>query len=267
MKTRKIIKHVAVAISLGVLLAPMAASGGGFGKKQASRPVQGTLMAETLASLPYEELSEAEINGLTQMREEEKLARDVYQYLNSEWGLVIFQKISESEQRHMDSIKVLLDKYGLADPTENNASGAFTSQEMQDLHDELIAYGSESQIAALEVGATIEDLDIKYLQNLLTETDNSDIQIAYQNLMQGSRNHLRSFVYQLSLTGVEYEAQYLSPEEIESIILSPFERGMYNQDGEVENESGIRLGTGGGINFIDADGNGVCDLYEDLNSL
>ena len=244
MNIKNTFKHVAVVISFGVLLSPMAAFGG-YGKKQACQAGQGTIMTESLVSLPYEELSIAEINGLILMREEEKLARDVYQYLFNETGLAIFQNIATSEQRHMDAVKVLFNKYGLDDPAENNGVGIFTSQELQDLYDVLIVIGSESQVAALEVGATIEDLDIKDLQDLLQETDNEDIKTAYQNLMKGSRNHLRSFVYQLSLNGVVYEAQYLSIEEMKSIILTPHERGFYNKDGEVVFEPRTKVGRGG----------------------
>lgn len=243
MNIKNTLKHVAVAISFAVLLSPIAAISGN-GKKQSSPAGQGMILAETLASLPYEELSLAEINGLILMREEEKLARDVYQYLYKERGMVIFQNISTSEQRHMDAVKILLDKYGLADPAANNAQGIFTSQELQDLYDALIVIGSESQVAALEVGATIEDLDIYDLLELLNETDNEDIKTAYQNLLKGSRNHLRSFIYQLSLNGVEYDAQYLSDEEVESIILTPHERGVYNQDGEVVYKPLTRMGVG-----------------------
>ena len=244
MNFKKTFKHVVIAISFGVLLSPLVAFSGN-GKKQASSTGQGMILAEILFSLPYEELSTDEINGLILMREEEKLARDVYQYLYSEWGLIIFQKISESEQRHMDVVRILLDKYGLDDPAENNAPGIFTSQKLQDLYYALIAMGSESQVAALEVGATIEDLDIYDLLELLDQADNEDIKTAYQNLLKGSRNHLRSFVYQLSLNGVEYEAQYLTDEEIAAIILTPFERGVYNQDGEVVYEPLTRMGAGG----------------------
>jgi len=55
---------------------------------------------------------------LTYIREEEKLARDVYLYLYDMWGSSIFDNISVSEQAHMDAIKTLIDRYGLDDPAE-----------------------------------------------------------------------------------------------------------------------------------------------------
>lgn len=42
-------------------------------------------------------LNAAEIEGLLFMREEEKLAHDVYLALYAKWGLPIFQNIAQSE--------------------------------------------------------------------------------------------------------------------------------------------------------------------------
>lgn len=236
-------KYLIVAISFGLLVSPVTAFGG-YGSKQDNSTGQELRLLEIIASFPYEELNTAEINGLLLMREEEKLARDVYQFLYAEWDIEIFHNISVSEQRHMDAIKILLDKYGLADPAADIAPGLFTSQDLQDLYDELITIGSESVVSALEVGATIEDLDIKDLQTLLNETDNENIRTVYQNLMKGSRNHLRSFVYHLSLLEVEYEAQFITDEEFTSIILTPHEKGLYDQDGELIFDQPTMMGLG-----------------------
>lgn len=62
------------------------------------------------------ELSESETAGLLHMREEEKLARDVYTHLGALWGQQTFANISSSEQSHMDEVKLLLDRYSLIDP-------------------------------------------------------------------------------------------------------------------------------------------------------
>ena len=58
-------------------------------------------------------LSDAEAATLTFMREEEKLARDVYLALYDLWSNPVFSMIASSEQKHMDAIKRQLDAYGL----------------------------------------------------------------------------------------------------------------------------------------------------------
>lgn len=183
-----------------------------------------------LQGLPMEDLSDAELAGLEYMAEEEKLARDLYLALGELWGTAVFSNIARSEQRHMDAVALILGKYGAETP-EDPGTGVFDSQDMQELYNTLLEAGSASLAAAFRVGATVEDLDIADLKDHLASADNEDILALYQNLMKGSRNHLRAFSSQLSLTGEEYEAQYLSADEVDAIISSPMERGLVDSTG------------------------------------
>ena len=105
-------------------------------------------------------LSATEAAAVTYMREEEKLARDVYTTLAATSGNPVFTRIAASEQRHMDALGRLITRYGLTDPAKNEAAGAFQNAELQRLYDELVAKGSASPAAAIEVGRSIEQLDI-----------------------------------------------------------------------------------------------------------
>ncbi|MCA9379242.1 DUF2202 domain-containing protein [Candidatus Dojkabacteria bacterium] len=175
-------------------------------------------------------LSEQENADLLYMREEEKLARDVYLTLYDKWGLQIFQNIASSEQKHTDSIKALLDAYGLADPFVDGI-GNFANETLQQLYDDLVAQGSESAAAAARVGALIEDLDIVDLENAMAATDNEAIITVYQNLQNGSKNHLRSFTSTLSRYGESYEPSYLTQDEYLEIISGAMQRGNGNGSG------------------------------------
>jgi hypothetical protein len=170
-------------------------------------------------------LSEDEIAGLVLMREEEKLARDVYNFLGEKWGIKIFTNIAKSEQTHTDAVKVLLERYEITDPIKDDGIGIFTSEELKKLYDDLVAKGSSSSLDALIVGATIEDLDIADLNKLLANTDNADIISTYNNLNKGSRNHLRAFMRQIESNGGSYSPQYISQDEFDSIVSSNQERG------------------------------------------
>ncbi|MBK8795548.1 MAG: DUF2202 domain-containing protein [Anaerolineales bacterium] len=143
-------------------------------------------------------LSEDERASLLFMREEEKLAHDVYVTLYDQWGLRVFNNIAASEQKHTDAIAALLNAYGLTDPTIGNGVGEFTNPDLQALYDELVAQGSASVTEALKVGVAIEELDITDLEQRIAETDSSDIQRVYSNLLAGSTNHLRAFSSNLS---------------------------------------------------------------------
>ena len=144
------------------------------------------------------ELSEAEITSLIHMREEEKLARDVYLELYDTWGQKIFSNIASSEQTHTDAVKTLLETYNIADPVIKDERGVFTNSELQKLYDSLVEEGKKSLLDGLIVGATIEDLDIKDIQDFRVSIENEDILLVYENLERGSRNHLRSFIKNIS---------------------------------------------------------------------
>lgn len=180
---------------------------------------------DLIADIPKSDLNDEEKAGLILMREEEKLARDVYVTLGNKWGLPIFTNISRSEQVHSDAVKTLLDRYGIEDPIKNDATGVFTSSHLAELYNSLVKQGSTSLMDALIVGATIEDLDIKDLNELTAKTDNEDIIVTYKNLNKGSRNHMRAFSRQISNRGGSYTTQYISKEEYETILNSPHERG------------------------------------------
>jgi hypothetical protein len=194
------------------------------------------------------ELSAAEAEGLIYMREEEKLARDVYLTLYDQWGVPIFQNIAGSEQAHMDSILMLLDQYGLADPAADNGAGEFDNPLFQSLYEQLVAQGSLSQADALKVGATIEDLDIVDLEERLAQTDNEYIIQVYSNLLAGSENHLRAFVSNLERqTGEEYQPVYLDQDAYQAIISGAAERGGgYGGNGGSGNGKGGNGGSGNG---------------------
>jgi hypothetical protein len=180
----------------------------------------------TVNSITVGGLSDAEVEGLLYMREEEKLARDVYLSLYAAWEIPIFQNIASSEQQHMDAVKRLLDEYGLQDPAAGQAPGAFVNPELQKLYDQLVEQGSQSLADALRAGAAIEEIDILDLEARAGQTDNAAIQQVYANLMKGSRNHLRSFVSTLERqTGETYQPQYLESAEYAMIVSTPRERG------------------------------------------
>lgn len=118
------------------------------------------------------DLSEAEQEALIYMREEEKLALDVYQQMYDLWGTPIFNNIRASEQTHTAAVEALLERYDVPDPASEE-SGVFTNPDLQVLYDDLVARGSQSLSAALQVGAAIEEIDILDLQERLAQTENT----------------------------------------------------------------------------------------------
>jgi hypothetical protein len=164
-------------------------------------------------------LTEAEIEGIRFMREEEKLARDVYLTLYEIYPLRPFLNISKSEQVHMNAVKYLIDTYQLDDPVGENPVGVFQNEALQELYNTLIERGSGSREEALSVGALIEEVDIIDLQAQLDSVaQNEEVIRIYTSLSRGSENHLRAFTGVLALYGVEYTPLKLTQEEYDRII-------------------------------------------------
>ncbi len=184
-----------------------------------------TLQAQ-VDSLQKEPVSQTELNSILYMREEEKLARDVYTTLYNKWGSTIFTNISAAEQTHMDALLMLINKYGLTDPVGSNPVGVFSDTTLQNLYNQLVVQGTVSIPAAFITGATIEDLDIYDLKNAVTTIDNKDILLVYDNLTKGSRNHLRSFYQNILKVGATYTPQYITQAEFDAIINSAMETGF-----------------------------------------
>lgn len=190
-----------------------------------SDPLPANDLTNQVNNLPKESLSAEEINSLIFMREEEKLARDVYAALFAKWGVNIYSNIGASEQKHMDAVLQLLNKYNIPDPVGQNKADEFTNTQLQELYNQLVDQGSISIAEALQVGATIEDLDIFDLKIALTKTDNQDIKLVYESLSKGSRNHMRSFYSSILIAGETYIPQFITQEEFDAIVNTPMEKG------------------------------------------
>jgi len=222
MKTRKTVK--AITLLMVVLLMTFSIISHVSAQRNDDNFERG--ISNIISNMETGELSNEEMEGLLLMREEEKLARDVYTTLYEKWNLRTFESIGQgSETSHMDAMKSLLDRYGLEDPVGEDVPGVFKNEELQKAYDELVEKGSKSIQDAFLVGAYIEDLDIYDLERLIEETDNDDIKIVYQNLLKGSRNHLRAFDRQLQRYNISYEAQFLTQEEYDRIAASRQESG------------------------------------------
>ncbi len=151
-----------------------------------------------------------EIDTLLWMREEEKLARDVYLSLQAPGNPALFARIALSEQRHFDAMGNRISQYGLAD-SALPVAGAFTQPELQALFQQLTSQSAISEIQALTVGAMIEDMDIADLLAAIESTNHPILKRTYENLLEGSKNHLRAFVGALRSAGADYTPTHIDP--------------------------------------------------------
>ena len=208
---------ILTALSLQACTQTVSAQQGGFATSNSS----------VTALLAGDPLTEEEIDSLIFMREEEKLAHDVYLALHDLWGLPLFNNIARSEQTHTDAIKRLLDAFGIPDPADTSPVGEFEDPKLQSLYDELIQTGSHSLADALKVGADIEQIDILDLEAYLEVVENESIRRVYENLLRGSTNHLRAFTRTLERNEREtYEPQYMEEVDYDVIVTASSRRGL-----------------------------------------
>ena len=201
---------VSLALIVTVAVSPVWAAGDKVRSDKAAGPAGTTGGGEAVTNRgdtvgPNDQsldvLTDEEIGHITYIREEEKLARDVYITLYEIYpAATIFETISESEQRHMDAIKSLIEKHGLQDPVEDDTVeddtvGKFTNPVFTDLYNKLVENGEMSNCDALQVGFDIEELDIKDIEEALGNVNVTarDVIRVFNNLLNGSYNHLNAF--------------------------------------------------------------------------
>lgn len=182
-------------------------------------------------------LSTIEVEDLMFMREEEKLARDVYAELYRHYKeqgveLLIFAKIARSEQRHMDAMLKMLDKYELDDPAAETVPGEFENLVLGDLYANLVSGSEEnmpvlnepssggkvSPLSGLYVGAWIEERDMIDILHAIDNTSMADIVGVYTNLLCGSREHLRAFVKLIGADGYTPQLLYFAAETDDGVL-------------------------------------------------
>lgn len=208
------------------------------------------------ALIETSDLTDSEIASLLKMKEEEKLARDVYAVLAQKWESQVFTNISAAENNHLNAIVLLLTNYGSTE-TSIGEAGVFADAEVQTLYNDLIAKANVSIEEAYKTGALIEEMDIKDLTEALSSTTNENVKLLFDNLMKGSRNHLRAFNLQLTNLGITYTPVFISQDEYTQIVTSDMEKGkQYRMNGQGNgqgNGNGNKGGKGQG-----SKGNGTC---------
>lgn len=168
----------------------------------------------------YSQLTDAEINSIMSLREEEKVAYDVYTFMFEKYESKVFKNIAENEKDHMDKIKELIIQFNLNDPLSgiSDQKGVFNNKKMQALYDEMIMAGNYGLLDALRAAARFEETDIIDLRNDLSAASDQTVVNTYINLESSSQDHLRALVKVIKDEGISYKPSYLSKEDFDKIM-------------------------------------------------
>lgn len=176
------IKQIAI-VMLTIALLASSSLAAGKGKNSANK------MSSSVTSLTQEQK-----DTLLFIYQEEKVARDVYITLGNYYpNQTTFANIQKSEQKHMNSAKVLCEKYGVdISNVDETDIGVFVVPVLQELYDTLVAQGYQSELSALMVGEYVELTDIDDLEHAQVGMPD-DVFKVFENLKEGSYNHLDAF--------------------------------------------------------------------------
>lgn len=172
---------------MGLVAAAVLVGGGLFTATQGASAAPGATTTVTAAdsSLAAE---------LTFAREEERMARDLYQALADKYdGALPFSRITLSEQRHFDAVGTLLDRYDVTDPAAGKKAGSYADATLQKLYDGWLADGQVSLDKAYDVGVALEKRDIADLEGTLDRSLPADVTQVFTALLNGSKHHLAAF--------------------------------------------------------------------------
>jgi hypothetical protein len=116
---------------------------------------------------------------LTYAIQDEYLAHAEYQVIMGEYGTVRpFSNISRAEETHISWLIPLFAKYGFALPEDTAAEHAVLPKDMK---------------TALEIGVQAEIDNIAMYESFLKQDLPQDVRDVFENLKNGSVNHLRAF--------------------------------------------------------------------------
>lgn len=175
---------------------------------------------------------------LTFAIEEERVAHDLYAAAFARWNLRVFSNIAESETRHADALIQLAATVGVQPPPAQ--PGAYVTDDLRSLYTQLLALVNESETAALQAGALVEETDIADLRRLALQATDEASKAVIARLSSASVNHLSAFVRNLAARGVVYAPQVLSADEFAGMMTAPGGRG---------GKGGAGMGGGGANGF------------------
>lgn len=163
-------------------------------------------------------ISAEESKQVIQILEQRKMARDLYYKLYKTWHSDTFKRLSDSEQIYLNSLKKLTTKLNIIDPTIDDTKGVFSSDYITKLYIDFSKIGLSSDYEAFRIAATVQDLMINDINQLLNSSSDKSIIDAMNNTKQGSISHLRACNREIKKFGMTYQAQFLSTEELRAIL-------------------------------------------------
>jgi len=170
-------------------------------------------------------LTSDEQSFLFSLREDERVARDLYASFYDLYQQDYFNRVSHAESSHMKAVENLLSFYAVDYP-DSLTAGVFADEDDQNLYNVLLSKGGDSLVIALSSAAYLEEMNVSDYSQLMPNISNENISLVVSHLLKGSRNHLRLFTRLLAKEGITYEPVVLDSVSYNEIIQTPIEKGV-----------------------------------------
>lgn len=172
--------------------------------------------AYSIGFTQVDELTVTDVDDLNYLYEEERLAHDIYTELSDKWELSIFENIAKSEQLHFQHLLVIYENYGLRVP--KIANGFYNYPELNLLYDRFFEGGMMTLESSLTLAANLEEYNIADIERYLMHTQNVDLTLVYNSILEGSKNHLRAIHRNIQKHGYNYEPVFLGKSQFQQIL-------------------------------------------------
>lgn len=139
------------------------------------------------------ELSSLEKAGLLNLLESEKMQKDVYEWIYSQYPSEVFADMAFQDGQAMELLSIKVDKYGLENPIHGKLPGEFTDVNVQNEYNDFVRTTVGNLEAMIEQARCMEEAFITKVQeqeSLLS--GNADIRIIYQDLITTSSMQMNS---------------------------------------------------------------------------
>jgi hypothetical protein len=191
--TQQSTQQIGTCDGTGVGPGPRAGQNGQGNGGQGRGAGMGTGVRADLTDVASGTLTDTQKSAVAALAAEEKLAHDLYVAFADQYPTRAFTRIANAETQHLAELRIILERYSIADPTAGLAAGTFATAATQDLYNKLLADGSAGVDAAYAAARTVESTDITTLQSSVVGVTAPDVLQVYANLLAGSRRHLVAF--------------------------------------------------------------------------
>ena len=182
----KTVKFYAAAVLLAV-----AVVFAGCSKDETDTPIRTTTNGDSKA------LSNFEKDGLVRLLETQKMHRDVYTWMNSQFPSSVFAGLASDDGNYMDRLSQMVDRYGITNPTLDKLPGEFEDVGVQNQYNEFVRLTAGDLEAMVENAKVMDQEMICTVQEQqLNLCGNDDLRQIYGNLIQQSKNQLQALSYE-----------------------------------------------------------------------